>query len=425
MSWKEKIPQPNDIAYFDFPQEASHSDYLKASIEVVEFINNLSNNPSIYQFGGINVPGISDLDLVIVLNEADQKNELKKWESLQPSLSPVTQYILTHEPLIINQKMWPGLPLMFPTNALKHLSGPILTPHTLAEDSLAIAHLFFEIEKAISAPYKNILGNLLKRKVSIRKSLARMNKVKYQAGVLAEFGVEDPRWSECASAVTRLRSNCVLLDKDQQCNAIYPLMITCTEIFSEMIPQLSRIMVRTGMKTLEIEEAEKSITGIFDYMSVFIKNYDPELGLEKYVKAYQITGKSISILPSTFILPFLIYASRAPNLNDYFRDRITLFCQMPDFNLWPLQKQIIDRIKVLDQYIQFIEEQNYGWLYFPKRKSEPSGSFWQNCMRHIKYIEDVFQLIRIKQMKYSQVQLEYIVKSRFWKWPSFFPNSVN
>jgi len=414
VKWKAALPAASEIEYTGWPQEISLSEYASATAEVVDLVARRSRSASLYQVGGISAPGISDIDFIIVLSDGEPASDLNRWGAAAGSFSPRMRYIIEPKPLIINSQLWNTLPLLHDLIDFRHLSGPVLAPPPSAGPAASISHLFGEIERKLFATQK-LERYLLRRSVNVRGALKRLSKIKFDAKALAEFGIEKSTWSEFNDAVSRLRGDWFSLDRRAQTDALYRLIVASPEVTADIILEISGLMVRAGMQLPESTLRGQNVMGAFGYGKVFVRNYRPEFRLECLAGSYLMNGESISVLPATFMLPILIYGSRSPTLGNVFQDRLTLFGEPPDVSHWQLPPGVADRIRVLEQYSDFVREHGYTWALFfnmwgfSKRSAEEYRLYWQEAIGPLAQSADVLPFLLRKRLGQAHPHLARLV----------------
>jgi hypothetical protein len=381
VSWKQDLPGPKEIDYGGWPRETDLSDYSKAASEVVELVARMAPGASVYQVGGVSAPGISDLDFIVVLNDPDSRAELDQWGMQAGHFSPQTQYIVDNKPLIADPELWHSLPILHSLRDLRHLSGPVLSPPVSSGSEAGASHLFNEVERRLFVSHK-LERYLLKRSVHVRTALKKLAKLKYDAEVLAEVGIENGTWSEFSEAVSTLRRDWFSLDRARQTRALYPLLAEHAGIEAEIIRGISEGMIRAGMDSPKTHRQQRDIVGAFDLGKLFVRDYRVDARLRCLAQSYRLRGEVTSLLPMTFMLPVLIYTNHSPVLRGVFGNRLTIFEDMPDISTRPLQNGIAERIRILERYFDFIKRRRYGWgLFFnmwnfPIRDADVCRRFW-------------------------------------------------
>ncbi len=421
MYWKNLLPESTEIEYWDWPTELEISHYSKASADVINIINQSCKNTSVYQTGEISKPGISDLDFLIILNDEKQKHKLNHFGYLRSSLPPLTQYLLIHNPLmILNPSLWQNINKLYTYKNFIHLSGPLLKTPDSADDSGWATSLLQQVEQYTFRPMKKNFNQIFTRKISMRRALVSMNTIKYSVNAVQGLGIEIPKWLTFNNDVTELRNNWFSFEKHQQITAIYQLTRTGIEICFEIMEKLSELLEKFGLIPPELETTTgKKIVGYLDDDRIFVKGFQSEQALEFYIKAFHLTGNFISLIPSNFLLPLMVYSDSTPYLRDYFRDRIAVHDPILDNTNFPVRMEINDRVKFSEQYLKFIKEENLDWGFYKhwvfRRGMQQNNEHWHSMIRILDQVHDYIPLYSQMLLVDKQSQIEEIFKSPTWK----------
>lgn len=86
------------------------------------FLEGYSGKVAFYQFGEIETPGVSDIDLLIVVEDGNWKQSTQKARCIVNS-SGWLFYLFTHEPVVVCESSLPSLPLVHTIENCKYLQG--------------------------------------------------------------------------------------------------------------------------------------------------------------------------------------------------------------------------------------------------------------------------------------------------------------
>jgi hypothetical protein len=152
------------------PHRARLEDYHAASAEIVAHLETIPGLVAIYQTGSVSAPGISDLDLIAVV-EAD-----RRIPDLWSSLSPRTRYLAMHAPMVVDVERFVCHRAFAHADPLVHVTGDRLAvePRPVPEYS----------EPLIAAEgLVNTVLRLAKQaatlRVKVRPSLCEVNSLKF------------------------------------------------------------------------------------------------------------------------------------------------------------------------------------------------------------------------------------------------------
>lgn len=120
MDWKTALRTRLDLAtVVDKAQSATVEDYRRAVDGYLRLIPR-ERVLSIYQTGSVGMPGLSDIDLILVLR-GDRREYPHKYSIRR--MSDQDRYLFGHECDLVDKPSFRDLPLWFPTFTMDHLYG--------------------------------------------------------------------------------------------------------------------------------------------------------------------------------------------------------------------------------------------------------------------------------------------------------------
>ena len=87
-----------------------------------EFLDNHDGQVAFYQFGEIRTPGVSDIDLLIVVQDGNWKQARREAKLLTRS-SGLLSFLFPHEPLVVSESLVPYLPVFHTLENCRHIEG--------------------------------------------------------------------------------------------------------------------------------------------------------------------------------------------------------------------------------------------------------------------------------------------------------------
>ena len=100
-------------------------DYALAINCFLEYLSKFDTIESIYQIGSIGVPGLSDIDLLIIFK--DIHRDISYRYSIK-TLPQNMQYIFSHDGWFIDRQIFMDIPYWFPYFDLNHIYGTKMEP---------------------------------------------------------------------------------------------------------------------------------------------------------------------------------------------------------------------------------------------------------------------------------------------------------
>lgn len=102
-------------------KQYKYNDYEEVLYNYIKKIKKCKDIISIYKFGDISYPGLSDIDILIVLEDKVLEFNYKKYSAIR--YKEKEKYIFLHEPFIINRSLAEKAEILYPLTNLSHLEG--------------------------------------------------------------------------------------------------------------------------------------------------------------------------------------------------------------------------------------------------------------------------------------------------------------
>jgi hypothetical protein len=204
-----------DVVATDLPHRREPAEYEQA---VAEYVSRVSRQPGvlgIYQIGSIGTPGVSDIDLVVLLEEDLRTVDPRAFDIAEAS--PETRYLFMHRPFIVNRGAAPSLHLHYRIEHIRLVWGTIPPAEAFA-DSTARA-LEKSVQLAVTTDFAVDLaaqfqGALITRHLSVRGMLCLLLSLRHTIAGAKALGLPTiPGHDAYEQGVLRLRAECFNLPK--------------------------------------------------------------------------------------------------------------------------------------------------------------------------------------------------------------------
>ena len=174
--------------FTDQPIPLSRDVYDDAKARYISRIKGVEETLAVYQFGNVTVPGISDIDLIVVLK--DQFNQSPNKLRLNPGDNLPGKPVFLHNPIFVPETVWPKLNwLHAPKNIIQIYGNNLRAPQTVPKLYSPFTALSTGIEFAVWKLHQ-LVEMHLRRFISIRRSLAIIQSITYLGELLCQFGCE-------------------------------------------------------------------------------------------------------------------------------------------------------------------------------------------------------------------------------------------
>lgn len=102
------------------PVLLAREDYDKATEDFLRVAMSTPGVIGVWQTGSVSVPGISDLDFILILEDSARVS----WARMKKGLSPETSRVLLHSPVALPESLVPWLSYVNDTRGIRRLTGP-------------------------------------------------------------------------------------------------------------------------------------------------------------------------------------------------------------------------------------------------------------------------------------------------------------
>lgn len=161
-----------EFEFFDFPRDLSLSNYELAQKRYLDQICGYPEVVSVYRMGGFTAPGISDLDLLVVL-DAKINCDPSVFSVGSINRMPETRGVFRHGPMLMDTQVFVSLPLVFYASGLTHLYGHEIPQTSLPVVLEQVRDVVLAIE-FLPRLIHRLKRMLLLRRLGIREGLASL-----------------------------------------------------------------------------------------------------------------------------------------------------------------------------------------------------------------------------------------------------------
>lgn len=369
-----------NLKFDDFPRYISLQKYEQRKQEFIRYFQSHSAVSSIYQIGGINNPGISDIDLILVTKEdGNFTNDDYNF------LNTLDNYIFVHRPFVIPEYLFLYLNYLFYADSLCKLRGKDYIFSKLESKKEYKQLLWILCAEAAIGRLSDVIYQLTWRfNISMRKMLLKLNSIKHNINLYKRFiekigdKLINNNWQEFINQITELRKFWFFYNKDEQIKKIRSKLYTGTEVLLEIIDQLALLsgeIFKTSLEnqkrnyfifpnSLQILKFESEVKSSFKIIS------NPFALIRKGSKSFKqkmarhLNDISVITLAKEFICLFFPINDEASDtaamMNESFiirtSDKTLIWKQMSQFDL------LSRRFQVIDKYNDFIKRKNLSTM---------------------------------------------------------------
>ena len=298
---------------------------------------------SIYQVGAVGAPGISDLDLFVVLGNG-QKARFSDFGV--HALNKDQRYILMHEPWVVNEQIFKNLHKIFPFFDIKHVSGHKLDndipPMSSASD---IDAFIFHMEYILTKMPRSLIDLLHSgQTISARNTLVLINSLKHSVELFRLAGGEVPgRWDRYFERFEQFRKS-VPGESDHSLLLLRKYLYQAIFISFGLIRLTIDLLPKYSERRHPLEQG--MLNGFFS--ARLVANWTLSEALEYALCRYRYGGRWL-VLPVEFACFWSFVASYESTIGNFMARNLTAKVRVQFYN-----EDVIKRhLDVLDEYIEF------------------------------------------------------------------------
>jgi len=294
-----------DISYYHKVIDRIKSKYLS------------DNTPSIYTWGSVSAPGISDVDIIIVLK--DKTKGLKR-----AILNKKERYIVCHPFFIIDKEILENIRYIYPNLNLELIKGEKINVNQLKKDSEYYVNIFLSIDIAIRHFPRDCLEMLLRKRIDIRSALLRLNSLSLSLELYKNLiNKEEQDFEEYMKEVSSLRKKWFSLKDEERKVKLVSLLNKAITISTKFIERLREVIIKKEIIKIESCSKDTVYTGM-RHRTFFVDDWQPERSVRSMIRFYKQNGKFYSFLPIEFAALFNEYSKASGILSSYIKKNLEI-----------------------------------------------------------------------------------------------------
>jgi len=259
------------------------------TVALKNYLALVKGNPAIeaiYQIGGINNPGISDIDLIIVIKENAGKKDVEKLSI--KCLKRKDQYVFLHEPVIINNNILEKINNFLPLYKCKYIYGK----RKEIPKQNKKQKLFHLIDMILLYYPRNILSIYVNKNINTRDALCLLFLLGYNLAVCSEITKKNSKkYLDFKKKTILLRKKWFSLEKLKYIkldNLIEQGHNLCYDMIEDMAGYLGN------------EQCKDSVFFSQEHSIIFQKNWQKEKAKKQAILYYKKTKITASFLPCVY-----------------------------------------------------------------------------------------------------------------------------
>ncbi len=246
-------PAPDDILRWPVRDDVRRLDLMVYEQAMAAAARTLGAAPgvvAVYQLGSVKFPGISDLDVIVVVDDA---------LPLQTDFQAIVRqaagregpYVFSHAPYVVDRAAFERLPSLFFADNLQHRAGQSLVLAEVNGDEQAFCAFQIAVEAAIGQTFAFVRALHNRSLPNLRSLLCNLNAVRHNFTTLAALGSgpPPPHWAAYGARIDRLRGAWFELDPRERLAEACALVVVARALLLEILEHLGRLAGNSGWVT--------------------------------------------------------------------------------------------------------------------------------------------------------------------------------
>lgn len=304
--------------FFNIPRQYKIEDYKESINHIIKKYSKVNDLMSIYSWGDASIPGISDIDIVLVF----KSNTNKPLPLLNRSfyfLDVKSRYLARHPFIFIDEESFKKVRCIYPNTNFKLLYGNNIKINNLSSADEYYSKIALLNDIIIRHYPRDFVEQFVNQNINVRDTLLRLNSLKYSIRILESLTKEkNEEWDDKSRLIENLRKKWF---KAKDFSLLVSLNEAAIYIDMEMIEKFRIFLIKSGLIKINSDK-NLGYNGIKN-KSLFIKNWNKEKALQEMYKIVEDKQKFYSILPIELSIQLVEYSKHDGLISDYIGKNIS------------------------------------------------------------------------------------------------------
>jgi hypothetical protein len=359
--------------YINLPEKKTLQDYDLALNKYIDTVEKIPGLKSIYQTAPELHPGITRLQLLLVLDNTASRRDIT---GLLEPLEDGDNELIDSRPFLVNEDIFRKINMLTCPLSLQYIHGENIPRDPLGEENQRYYAYLILMEQVLPPLIIYCLHSLVDAEFDTRKTLAWLERTR-QALEYGELfiGEADDKWLSFSERVHSLCRNWFEMDlnrfqmmKDLMKDGLFVLyglmdalakaaeyrgMVNLIKRHESPLNRIDLIMpCPSGHQFLPKDEAYINI--------MFEEKWEARSALRRMICLYEQTGTTVILAPLHLGLQFVLYSQGVNKLNKM----IQKYLRAPEgIGNLSIPRIVDDHARLIDEHIKFLADRGvpYGW----------------------------------------------------------------
>ena len=331
----------NELIFYGHPIRKSLKDYGQIYKKIREVCSLNKDILSVYTFGEVTTPGISDIDLIFVLKEGAKLPKFLRKTTLDSS----SKYILFHPFFIVPEDFMENIAYIYPNSKLNLVYGKKINIKKLSKQDLNLVYRHLINDVILRHYPSDFLNILLSRRINIRMCLLRLNSLHHSFDIFERIsGIKKPEWAKISGDIQDMRKKWFDILPEAAKSKLIGLLKTAVYVSLDFVNTYSNFL---ESKSPKMRRDSILFKGIKNRIS-FVNEWNPADSLSEMIRHYNKHKNFYSVLPGILSWQLCAYSSAKGALSSYIRKRMNIKCDVKNIN-----NTLMKRIQILNHQVEY------------------------------------------------------------------------
>ncbi len=303
--------------FYNLPKKYTPADYKRAIDQIIRRYSGIKSISSIYNWGDISTPGISDIDIVFVIKE-NAKGALPFLNRGFYFLNPKIRYLACHPFIFIDECSFKEMKYINQNINFKLLYGEKIEVEDLNVDEPYYVKIALLNDLIIRHYPRDFIEQSINKKINVRNTLLRLNSLRYTIKILSSLTKErNKSWDITLKNIQKLRKEWF---KSNDFNLLTSLNRISVKISMDTIDIFKKILLRNDLVKINDGTSVK-YNGIKN-KTFFVRNWNKEKALQEMSNNIKNKKRFYSILPIELSPQLIEYAKYTGPISNHIKKNI-------------------------------------------------------------------------------------------------------
>ena len=311
-----------DFLFYNRPKKLKIEDYNKALSKIKKDLSSVKGLSSIYTWGSISNPGISDIDFLLVSKKNGKLKLPLKYKSIF-LLNRKLRYLLFHPFVLIDEESIKDVKYIYPETNFNFIYGKRVKLNQPSKNEKMLVKIHLLIDIAVRHYPRDFTSMLFSKKIDVRNSLLRLGSLKF--GIKTFNGISKTKIKnsqDYVSSIEKLRKEWFSLSRKNKDVRLFGLIKKGALISIEIVKNFSNYLEKNRIVQINNKKAVKIAYNGDKNQTIFIKDWSIKKSFEMVNDLYRKKNKIYSVLPLSLSINLIEYSKSKGILSKHIRKNL-------------------------------------------------------------------------------------------------------